>query len=94
VPHFPKPSGKGFKKPGAMPLPLVTPANAHLLQQEVVLCPRSFEVTNSESEQRGVFGSQADPVGARGHDEVAEPLSGIVAPPGLAPRRRVESLHV
>lgn len=94
MPHFPETLGKRFQKPGAVPLPLFPGADAHLLEQEMVLCPGSFEVTNGETEQPGVRVCHADTVGAWGCHEVAEPLSGIVGPPGLVPRRRVESLDV
>lgn len=94
MPNVFKVLGESTQQPGAVAFALPARANAHLLEQEVVVGSRTFQVTDRETEQFPVGVSQTDTVGAGSSEEVAQPLSGILRFPRLVPRRGIEGVDV
>lgn len=94
VPHVLKVFAKALQEAGAVSLTLCTGPNAHLLEEEVVVGSRAFQVPEGEADRLTVRVERADTVGTRRGEEVAEPLRGVRGSPRFVPRRSVESVDI
>jgi hypothetical protein len=94
VPNVSEVFGESIQQSGAVAPALHARANAHLLEEEVVVGSRTFQMTDREAEQFSVGVPRTDTVGAGSSEEVAEPLSSILRVPRLVPRRCIEGVDV